>query len=137
VDAGASALGRVGLRESFEEEMDRMKKLIGMLIAAALAACGAPGEEAAAGVEGTPAAEHQVEMTVDGLDCPLCERALQRKLAEIEGSGGFEVDLASGRVTFGLAEGFELNDRMLRDLVEEAGFRLTAVTRAPWIEDPA
>lgn len=110
---------------------------MGALAVIVAAACGAPAEEATADSQEQATAAERIEMTVEGLACPLCARALERQLAEVEGSQAFEIDVDTGEVVFGVTRGHGLNDERLRDLVEAAGFRLEAVHRAPWIEDPA
>jgi len=116
-----------------------MIRMIGALaiIWIAAAACEAPEEETAAGIPEQAAATERIEMTVEGLACALCARALESQLAEIEGSQAFEIDVDKGEVAFGLNDGHGLNGERLRDLVEAAGFRLEEVHRAPWLDDPA
>ena len=116
-----------------------MRRMTGTLaiIWIAAAACGAPEEETAVGSLEQAATTDRIEMTVEGLACALCARALERQLAEIEGSQAFEIDVDTGEVAFGVNDGHGLTGERLRDLVEAAGFRLEEVRRAPWIDDPA
>lgn len=57
--------------------------------------------------------------TVPGMHCAQCEAAIKRELVAVAGVDSVDVDLASKLVT---VRGHDLNDRELRDAIDEAGY---------------
>lgn len=68
-------------------------------------------------------------LRVDGMSCPFCAFGLERKLGEITGIDTVVVVLSDGLVAIRHIEGVEIDDRLLRETVSNAGFSLREVTR--------
>jgi copper chaperone len=61
-------------------------------------------------------------ITVTGMTCEHCEKAVRAEISGIPGVSQVDVDVASGEVRIGAAPAPELAD--LRAAVEEAGYQL-------------
>lgn len=111
-----------------------MSFVLGATLAVAL-----PAAPAVAQAVEAPETPNGVEMTVTGMACSLCAAALERRLKGFDGveEDGIGMEVATGKVTFTLAEGHELTEEKLRELVREAGFVVKEIVRAPWIDGPA
>jgi copper chaperone CopZ len=62
--------------------------------------------------------------TVAGMTCGSCADSVKRGLGQVAGVSGVDVDLASGQVTV-TSEG-PVNDTLVQDAVEEAGYEVKA-----------
>lgn len=73
-----------------------------------------------------------VEMVVPGLSCPFCAYGLEKRLQqEIEDLSDLEIEAATGKVTFRVADGSKLSDEDLRTIVRKAGFSVEELERRP------
>jgi copper chaperone CopZ len=73
-----------------------------------------------------------VDITVRGMACDMCVRALERKLSsEIEEIEDLEIHLESGKVGFRLPDGSKHTDEELRKIVRSAGFSVERIERKP------
>lgn len=63
-------------------------------------------------------------MVVEGMSCGHCEKAVKVALGEVEGVAVVFVDLATKIVE---VEGENLVDNLLKDAVEEAGYRVLEI----------
>lgn len=73
-----------------------------------------------------------VEMVVPGLSCPFCAYGLEKRLRqEIEDLSDLEIEAATGKVTFRVADGSALSDEDLRTIVRKAGFSVEELERRP------
>lgn len=78
-----------------------------------------------------------VDMTVRGMACDMCARALERKLgSEIEEIEELAIDLETGKVGFRLPDGSKHTDEELRTIVRSAGFAVERIERRPDGEHP-
>lgn len=64
----------------------------------------------------------QTTVTVTGMTCDHCTRAVREEVGRLDGVHGVEVDLGSGRVVVD-ADG-PLDPAALRAAVEEAGYQV-------------
>jgi copper ion binding protein len=64
----------------------------------------------------------QTTITVTGMTCDHCARAVRDEVGELEGVERVDVDLASGRVV--IAATAPLDAAALRGAVEEAGYQV-------------
>jgi copper ion binding protein len=62
--------------------------------------------------------------TVVGMTCDHCVRSVREEVGAVEGVSSVDVDLASGVVTV-TSEG-DLDERLVRAAVEEAGYELAS-----------
>jgi copper chaperone CopZ len=106
-----------------------------LLKSLALAASLAAGLPSAAVIAATPApaasAAATLTMNVNGLVCDFCARsidAMMRKRAEVS---AVKVDLAKGLVVLTLKPGQALADATAKQLMLDAGYTVTAITRSP------
>ena len=60
-------------------------------------------------------------LSVAGMTCAHCERAVREELAAVPGVDSVQVDLESGRV---VVTGAALDDQALRAAVDEAGYEV-------------
>lgn len=70
-------------------------------------------------------------LQVEGLVCEFCAYSVEQKLQALAGVEYVDVDLDSGRVMVGVAPGDQLDETEIRELIEDAGFRLTSMERRP------
>ena len=62
-----------------------------------------------------------ITYTVPGMSCGHCRSAVTEEVTAVEGVEQVDVDLAAKRVT---VSGRELDDRMLRAAIDEAGYEV-------------
>ncbi|MBI4538973.1 MAG: heavy-metal-associated domain-containing protein [Gemmatimonadetes bacterium] len=100
-----------------------------------LTAGGAPGQGRSR-PSGTGDAREPViiEMVVTGLSCPFCAYGLEKKLRTLHGLAKLEIEAGSGKVTLEFEGAGELTEKLVRDSVRDAGFRVKEFLRAPWID---
>jgi mercuric ion binding protein len=77
------------------------------------------------------AAGAQYVMRVDGLACPYCAYGIEKKLKQIDGVEGVEVDLDKGLVTVKAHDGVELTEPQMIQLFKEAGFTYRSMVERP------
>lgn len=58
-------------------------------------------------------------LLVEGMSCGHCEKAVKTALSELDGVTKVEVDLSTKKVE---VEGENLNDNLLKDAIEDAGY---------------
>lgn len=73
-------------------------------------------------------AEH-VEMTIDGLVCDFCARALEKTFSKKEEVKDIDVNLDTGLITVFFAPDKTLDDNVLKKSVLDAGYNLKTITR--------
>lgn len=60
-------------------------------------------------------------LTVEGMSCQHCVKAVKNVLSEVEGVKSVEVDLAAKKVEI---EGDNLQDSLLKEAIEDAGYEV-------------
>ena len=78
---------------------------------------------------GDVAAKDMVEVTVNGLVCDFCARALEKVFSKREEVRGIHVDLDQSLVLIAMKEGQTLDDATLTQLVTDSGYNVTAIKR--------
>jgi len=78
-----------------------------------------------------PAAGTEYQMRVDGLACPYCAYGVEKKLKQIDGVEGIDIDLDKGVVTVQVREGVALTDTQMAKLFKDAGFTYRGMTATP------
>lgn len=68
-------------------------------------------------------------LTVHGLACPLCAHNIDKQLLRVDGVQKVDVDLGTGTVKVGFADGKQPSDKELAAAVEAGGFTLNKVER--------
>ena len=63
-------------------------------------------------------------VTVEGMTCDHCVRAVQSELADVPGVAAVDVDLATGRVA--ITADRPLDDGAVREAVEAAGYQVAS-----------
>ena len=63
-------------------------------------------------------------MLVEGMSCGHCEKAVKSALSEIAGVSSVNVDLATKKVE---VDGDNLQDNLLKEAVEEAGYDVVEI----------
>jgi len=81
-------------------------------------------------VSKAPLLHNRVVLTVHGLSCPLCSNNLDGQLQRIESVENVEINLKTGAVTVGLADGHAVTEKQLADAVKAAGFTLAEIQPA-------
>jgi hypothetical protein len=78
----------------------------------------------------TPAGPEQIELVVTGLSCPFCAYGLEKRLrSEITDLDDFQIDAATGRVSFRVKDGSKLTEERPRKIVRDAGFTAQQIER--------
>jgi copper chaperone CopZ len=67
-----------------------------------------------------------VKADVDGLSCPFCAYGMEKKIGELEGVENLFISL-DGFVTFNTAKKDKVGEKVLKNLIEDAGFTLRKV----------
>ncbi len=65
------------------------------------------------------------EMMIEGMTCNHCKMRVEKALGEIEGVEGVSVDLEAKKATLEIVG--EINDAMLKEAVEDAGYDVTSI----------
>jgi mercuric ion binding protein len=68
------------------------------------------------------------ELTVNGISCPFCAFGIEKKLLDVDGVDGVEVSLDDGRIAVTFAAGNSATVGDLVEAVDNAGFKLAALT---------
>lgn len=63
-------------------------------------------------------------LSVEGMSCGHCEKAVKGALSSLDGVSSVDVDLASKQV---IVEGENLQDDSLKNAIEDAGYDLVKV----------
>lgn len=105
-----------------------MMKTIPLMLAMLLAT---PAISAAESFEHVLEGRTLYRLQVEGLVCAFCAYSVEQKLQAVAGVEYVDVDLERGRVMVGVAPGHELNETEIRQLIENAGFRLTSMEIRP------
>ncbi|GAA2086850.1 heavy-metal-associated domain-containing protein [Actinomadura alba] len=69
-------------------------------------------------------ATYTATYTVAGMTCSHCVDSVKREVGQVTGVTGVDADLASGRVT--VIGDAPVDDALVRDAVEEAGYEVKA-----------
>ena len=67
----------------------------------------------------------QKELHISGMTCQHCVRRVQNALQEQDGLSVEQIDLGTGTALINLAK--PLDDQLLRQTVEDAGYQLTEI----------
>jgi copper chaperone CopZ len=104
--------------------MKILMNISALLAAFLLSGCASPP---ATEFSDTPLDSNKVVLTVHGLSCPLCSNNLDGRLEKIDGVEDIAIDLNTGAVTVGLAEGHDVSGNELAEAVKSAGFTLVDI----------
>ncbi|MDX6315873.1 MAG: hypothetical protein QOF84_592 [Streptomyces sp.] len=92
--------------------------------------CGSPdGHCSTSESEGTQADGITTVYSVTGMSCGHCEKAVGSAFSALDGVTRVKVDVITGLVT--VASAGELDDTLVRDAVDDAGYDLAGRTQAP------
>lgn len=75
------------------------------------------------------AAEGDYHIRVDGLSCPFCAYGIEKKLKQLPGVTGIEMDMEQGIVTVRMTSGAQVDEAALRRAVADAGFTPRGISR--------
>lgn len=75
------------------------------------------------------AAKDKVFVSVNGLVCDFCARALEKVFSKRDEVVGINVNLDKGEVLVAMREGQTINDETLTQLITDSGYNLTAIKR--------
>ncbi len=70
-----------------------------------------------------------VTLRVDGMSCPFCAYGLEKRLKKIAAIDSLLIRVSDGLVQIRVKEGQALDDEVLFEAVERAGFSLREITR--------
>ena len=73
-------------------------------------------------------AEH-AEITINGLVCDFCARAMEKTFSKKDEVKNIDVNLDNGLITIFFNEGKTLDDKALKQGVLDAGYDLKTITR--------
>lgn len=66
----------------------------------------------------------RTELTVNGMTCAHCERAVTEELLNVEGVGGVGVDVASGQVV--IEHALPISRAAVERAIDEAGYAISS-----------
>ncbi len=75
------------------------------------------------------AGKDKVFVSVNGLVCDFCARALEKVFSKRDEVVGIHVDLDKGQVLVAMKEGQTINDETLTQLITDSGYNVTAIQR--------
>jgi copper chaperone CopZ len=102
--------------------MKAMGVMAALLVAAPLAAQGAPAAKAAQAAPG-------VTVKVNGLVCDFCVQAITRNFRKQAAVASVQVDLDAKEVRLGFKAGQTMADAAIRDLIVKSGYNVVAIAR--------
>ena len=73
----------------------------------------------------------RVEVLLLALDCGLCLEGLERRLRELPGADGVQLDPVRGRLSLRLRSSSAVSDATLRSLMRNAGLVVRSIRRSP------
>ena len=76
-----------------------------------------------------PAFAQTVKIGVNGLVCSFCARGVEEKFKQVEGVNKVDVNLDNKLVTLDFAEGKNIEDKKITEILEEAGYNVTKIER--------
>ena len=83
--------------------------------------------------------QHTYHAQVNGLACPFCVYGLERSLGKLENVDSVTVNLKTGSIRISMRDGAKLDEVLVRETTEDAGFTLAAFGRAiaiiPQVDD--
>ena len=85
-------------------------------------------EKQTASAEGA-ACENIIDISVNGLVCDFCARAVEKVFGEQEGVTGVDVDLNAGKVVVATEAGVEIDDETVTTLIQDSGYNLVGIAR--------
>ncbi len=77
---------------------------------------------------GAEGAAGEIAIRVDGLSCPFCAYGLEKKLKGLEGAEKIHMDIEKGIARIWVAEGKKIEEKDLKQAVEDAGFSAREIT---------
>ena len=86
------------------------------------------GEYLVDGIEDA-ACDAVIEVSVNGMVCDFCARALEKVVGKREEVSGIEVDLDEARVSIALQPGAITSDATVTRLVTDSGYDVVAIER--------
>ncbi|NOX17492.1 MAG: heavy-metal-associated domain-containing protein [Chlorobi bacterium] len=75
------------------------------------------------------AQSNKIVVRVDGLSCPFCSYALEKKFSGVGSLEKFDVDYKNATITLNLKKGEKLTDEFIIEKVDEAGFTVNKIIR--------
>ncbi|VAW56259.1 hypothetical protein MNBD_GAMMA07-2762 [hydrothermal vent metagenome] len=73
------------------------------------------------------AAGKTYNLKVDGLVCPFCEYNIKKKLSKLDNIESVDVNLKKGTVDIIVAEGKDLQEKIVKQEIKDAGFTLKSI----------
>lgn len=71
---------------------------------------------------------NEISIRVDGLTCPFCAYGLEKKLKRLEGAKKIHIDIDLGIAHIQVREGATIDEKDLKQAVEDAGFTSREIT---------
>jgi len=96
----------------------RLLLVVGLLLVAMAPSVSAQGNNA-----------RSATIQVDGLSCPFCAYGLEKHLKKVNGVEAVEINMKSGKATVNFKTGAQVDDAVLNEAVEKAGFTARSITR--------
>lgn len=100
---------------------------IAILTFAALILIGGPA--LANHTAGHEAALNHITVKVNGLVCDFCARALEKVFYKQDGVEAVDVNLDEHYVKLDVAEGTEMSDDLIKQLITDAGYNVVEIAR--------
>ncbi len=75
------------------------------------------------------ACEDRIDVTVDGLVCDFCARALEKVFGKRDDVATIKVDLDHAEVMVGMKSGQTMDDATLTQLITDSGYNIRSIER--------
>lgn len=73
--------------------------------------------------------EDKVVVSVNGLVCDFCARALEKTFGKRDEVAGIDVDLDNGKVSISMKKGMTISDEELTKLITDSGYNVSAIDK--------
>lgn len=90
---------------------------------------GLPVEDMQQQVPGIASADHAINVSINGLVCDFCARALEKVFSKRTEVSGIDVNLDTKIVTIGLKKGADIDDTTITKLITDAGYNVVKINR--------
>lgn len=74
-------------------------------------------------------ANHEALVSVNGLVCDFCARALEKVFSQQDAVEGIDVNLDTKIITISFKEGQSLDDEAITTLITDSGYNVTEIDR--------
>ena len=82
-----------------------------------------------ASVSAAQASDNRIYVDVNGMVCDFCARSLEKVFGKQDAVSDIDVDLNDKVVTIDLKDGMSIEDSVVSELIQDAGYSVVAIRR--------